>query len=167
MQPRWDVELNVVMELWSDFEQIYIQPNSIVVDGVIGVGSLEVNDLSVPRNYQDSLSVRLGGDLKIIPEILEGRLGVALEQSAVPRSTLSVLQIDSEKLSLSAGLTWYMTSRLGLDLAYTHLFYRDVTVTESAVRQINPAIPENVITVGKGLYRLSVDLSGLGIRYDL
>ena len=167
VRPTWDIELNLVVEFWSIFDQITIEPNQITVQNVPAVGNLQAGNLSIPRNYQDTLSIRLGGDVQIMPNRLDIRVGSFWEQSAIPTQTLSVLQMDSTKFGLSLGLSWHMTPHVILDLAYSRLFYQPVTVTDSLVRQINPTNIDNTIVVGNGEYDLSAQLVGLGIRVDL
>jgi long-chain fatty acid transport protein len=166
-QPRWDIELDAVIEFWSILDEISISPNDIEVQEVPGVGTIQAGALSVPRQYQDALSLRLGGDYQALPELLDLRAGVLWEQSAIPTRTLSVLQLDTDKVGLSAGLTWHASDTLAVDLSYTHLFYQDTTVRNSIVRQINPTDPDNTIVVGNGDYTFTVDMVGLGIRLDL
>ena len=166
-RPRWDLELNVVMEMWSIFEEIDIQPNQIEVQNVPALGTIETGSLSIPRLYEDTFSVRLGGDFMVAPELLTARAGLLWEQSAVPTQTLSVLQVDADKIALSLGLTWCATQHISLDLAYSYIFYQDVMVSDSLVRQVNPTDAQNTIIVGNGYYQSAVQMVGLGVRFDL
>ena len=166
-QSCWDLELNIVMEMWSIFEEIDIKPNQIEVQNIPTIGTIEAGNLSIPRGYKDTLSIRLGGDFKAIPSQLDLRAGALWEQSAVPAQTLSVLQIDVDKIGLSLGLTWHATEHLSFDLAYTHLMSQDIRVNESLVRQVNPTNADNTIIVGNGYYKSNIQLVSLGLRLDV
>jgi long-chain fatty acid transport protein len=166
-QPRWDIELNAVMEFWNIFDEISINSTQVNVQNVPGIGSIQAGSLSIPRQYQDTLSIRLGSDFKVIPDTLDVRAGIFGEQSAIPTKTLSVLQVDTDKIGLSIGATWHATQSLSVDFAYSHLFYQEITVGDSVVRQINPTDANNTIVVGNGTYKMSIKLVGLGIRLDL
>ena len=166
-QPRWDLELDIVMELWNIFEEINIKPNQIEVQNIPTLGTIETDSLNLPRQYQNTVGLRLGGDFHALPDVLDFRTGVLWEQSAVPPQTLSVLQIDTAKVALSFGFSWHTTSHLSLDVAYTHLIYEDMTITDSIVRQVNPTNAMNTVVVGNGNYQSTVQLIGLGLRYDL
>jgi long-chain fatty acid transport protein len=166
-QPRWDVELDFAVELWSALREFRITPNEVSVEGVPGVGAVTAGPLSIPRGYEDALSLRLGGDVELLPGALTLRAGALWEQSAIPTRTLSPLQIDMDKLGLSLGATWQATEGLAVDLAWTHLFLGQTEVRDSVVRQLNPTSPDNTVVVGNGLYEASIDIVGLGLRYDL
>ncbi|HIA01672.1 MAG TPA: hypothetical protein EYN06_09295 [Myxococcales bacterium] len=161
---NWDVELDVVWEQWSTMEKIVMSPNNMKVTGVPGVGEMALGDFVVPRNYEDTLSVRLGGEIAVLPEQLSVRAGAMWEQSAVPSSTLSVMQADAEKMALSMGLSYEFTPSFGVDLGYTHVFYRDTMVTDSVMKQLNPANESGTVVVGNGSYEISADHFGVGLR---
>lgn len=163
----WSAELDVYTELWSSFDAIRATPNEVTVTGVPGVGSVATGPLTIPRQYEDLIGVSLGGDYEALPDLLELRGGVSWEQSAIPTKTLSVLQVDADKLGLSLGASLEVGGGVAVDLSYTHLFYGQTTVTDSIVRQTNATDPENTTTVGNGRYTISAQAIGLGLRYDM
>ena len=163
--PRWDVELNLVYEGWSTLDKIRTTPDNIEVENVPGVGTIPVGALSINRDFQDLFSLRLGGDFEVVPEVLTLRAGAAVEQSAIPTKTLSVLQVDANKLALGLGATIVAADGVEIDVGYGHIFYETTEVTDSAVLQLNPTNPKGAIAVGNGTYEASADLFGLGVRY--
>lgn len=161
---RWDAELNLVLERWSVFEEIPTDPLNMEIINAPGVGTIPVGAMSVPRDFQDTLSVRVGGDFEVAPDILTLRAGGFWEQSAVPTKTLTVLQVDMDKVGLGLGGTWSASERIDVDFGYTHIFYASADVTDSEMRQINSTNPDGATVIGNGTYEASADLVGAGLR---
>ena len=163
-QPLWDVELDVVVEFWSIHDTIKTTPKDIDIEGIPGIGTISVGPLNVERNFQDALSVRLGGDYQVVPGVVTVRAGGLFEQSAIPTKTLSVLQIDMDKVALGIGASFAVSPAVTLDVGYAHLFYLGAEVTDSEIIQLNPTNPEGSIVVGNGTYSATADLLGVGMR---
>ena len=166
-QPGWDVELDFVYEMHSTFERIRTTPNDIAVTGVPGIGTIPILELDIPRNFVDTYSLRLGGDYELVDRSFTLRAGALYESSAIPSETLSVLQIDADKVGLCAGATWEASPSVSVDFGYTHLFFFETRVTNSIIEQLNPTNPEGNSVVGNGVYRTSFDMLGLGVRLHL
>lgn len=166
-QPLWDVELDVFYEMWSILDQIKTTPKGIQIENVEpGLGTVEVGSLNIPRLFEDSLSVRLGGDHQVVPGRVWLRAGAMWEQTAIPSKSLSVAQIDMDKMVLGLGGTYKVSEVLKLDVGYSHVFYFGGDVTDSVVEQLNPTNPEGAIVVGNGRYEASGDLFGIGARFN-
>jgi long-subunit fatty acid transport protein len=166
--PRWDVEIDAALEFWGVFDQINTTPKDIEISGLEpGLGSVSVGPLNVPRLYENALSIRVGGDYEAAIDRLWLRAGALWEQSAVPTKTLSVLQVDSDKLAIGLGATLRVGPSLRIDVGYSHIFYAARDVTDSVVEQLNPTNPEGAVVVGNGAYEASGDLFGIGARFDL
>lgn len=167
VRPRWDLELDFVYEVHSGFEKIGTTPDDITVSGIPGIGTVPVGSLDVPRNFVDTISFRLGGDYTLLEKELVVRGGLLYESSAIPSETLSVLQVDADKIGVSLGASWHVTEAVTLDFGYTHLFFFDRTVNDSIMEQLNPTNPEGAIIVGNGSYEVSVDMLGVGLGLHL
>lgn len=163
-QERWDVELDVYVEFWSIHDEIGASPNNVEVQNIPAIGTIEVGPLNVPRNYQDALGVSLGGDYKAVPGALDLRAGILWEQSAIPDEYISVLQVDQNKLVLSAGLSWWLSKGVALDLGFAHVIYGKTTITNSEVEQLNPTNTDGAVVVANGEYIANSSLIGLGVR---
>jgi long-chain fatty acid transport protein len=167
VRPGWDIELDFVYEFHSGFKEIGTEPNAISVTGVPGIGEIPVGDLDIPRNFKDTFSLRLGGDYEILGGEVTLRAGALYESSAIPTETLSVLQIDADKIGLCIGGTWDPSASISVDFGYTHLFLSETEVTDSIMKQFNPTNPEAAIVVGNGTYNSAIDMFGLGLRLHL
>lgn len=163
--PTWDVEANVVYERWSSLDSIRTTAKGIKVDNAPGLGAIPVGAVNVPREFQDTWSLRLGGDVQVAPG-WTARAGAMVEQSAIPTRTLSVLQIDMDKLVLGVGGSWEVTQGVSVDVGYAHTFYASQDVSDSIVKQLNPTNEEGSVVVGNGRYEAAADLVGVGVRWS-
>ncbi|MEX1364504.1 MAG: outer membrane protein transport protein [Nannocystaceae bacterium] len=75
----FDLELNAQWEGWST-----IDAYEVSVDGQIS--GQEIGDLRLDKQWRDTVSVRLGGDVHVIPERLTLRAGGYFETAATPEA---------------------------------------------------------------------------------
>ncbi len=160
-----DLELTGEWEGWSIFKEISATPNNIAVEGVPGVGSIPVGPLSIPEHYQDTYSVRLGGDFKVNDK-LTLRAGYNFETGAIPDAYFSVFSPDSNKHTFAAGMTWAF-EHWSLDASAAYYMFVDRHITHSKMRQINPtdADHELATVVGNGDYSSHYLVFGMGVNY--
>lgn len=161
----FDVELAAVWEGWSTFDEIRATPNDIAVEGVPGIGSIPVGALSIPQNFRDTYSIRLGGDYHLSSD-LSLRAGLGFETGGIPDEYYSVFLPESDKYHLAAGLTWGF-SDWELDVGVAYYLYGDKNISNSEVRQINPTDTDQKLAtiVGNGEYSASYLVVGLGVNY--
>jgi long-chain fatty acid transport protein len=164
-------EATWVHEFWSMHHSVDFIADDIRVTGLKGGPStIAIPNISVPRNFQDTDSVRLGAEgtfhLFGLEFMLRG--GVNFETSAVPRAYLSLLALDFAKVMVTLGGSLYATRHLRLDVMYAHTFAQSVTVSpyEAQVTHINPfpgnATPE---PTNGGTYSATANLVGVGANY--
>jgi long-chain fatty acid transport protein len=167
------VEAAYVRELWSIHHSIDIIPDNITLTGVTGFPSpYAVSPITIPRNFQDSNSIRLGGEYSfpVSDYVLDVRAGVNYETSAVPAPYLSVLTVDMNKVTTSIGGSIHIGKRWRFDAVYAHVFASNVTVTpqEAADPRINPVQGNPTSSpnaVNGGTYSASADVLGVGLNY--
>jgi len=158
----WSLELASVLELWSVQNEIPITPQDIEFRNVPGIGTFRVKPMTIKQDFNDVLSVRLGGSFRPGKGLVTLRAGTYFETGAAPDSTISALRIDGDKLGFGLGATFHLGA-LALDLAggYVQMFARTVTTSEK--KQINPIYAEDSgpygatgpNVVGNGRYELS------------
>ena len=140
-EPWGDIELDVVYEAWSMYEEI-----GVSFDGALNLASaasdLPLHRLDLPRHYDDTISVRLGGSLRPGLDWLKLSLGGFYESAAAPPETTTVDAAASHRFGIAAGLS-FRGGPMELTLAYAHVFELPVDVPEngSAVRQQRPLDP--------------------------
>jgi long-chain fatty acid transport protein len=142
------------------------------ISGITGFpSSFAVNPIVIPRNFQDSNSVRLGGEygVPLGPHRLDLRAGVSYETSAVPPDYESALTVDMDKVIVSTGVGFHAWSHWRFDLVYAHVFAETVTSNPSTagVPAINPVQgnPTPSTAINGGTYSAEADVIGLGVAY--
>jgi long-chain fatty acid transport protein len=166
------VELAYVHEFWSNHTEIDVIPNNISISGITGLPpGLRVGEIVIPRHFQDSDSLRLGGELglPIGENRLDVRTGFALESSAVPANYESPLTVDMNKLTVSLGAGFHLGKHWRFDFVYAHVFGESVTTpaATAAVPAINP-VKGNATTpdtINGGKYTAHADIVGLGVNF--
>ena len=167
----WAIEVDGVYERHSSAQALTTIPEEISVRDVAGTLDFQVPTSVIPKRYRDTWSVRLGGEWRLSQGWSEGswwrpsslRLGGLYERGAPPDETVSLLSFDSDKWGGCFGATW-TSGRLKIDLGYTALFLKDRTISESALRQINPLNQEGAIMIGAGAYSAQLHMLSVGMR---
>jgi long-chain fatty acid transport protein len=166
------VELGFAYDGWSMHDKIAVRPRGVSLDNVAAFPArYVVPAMDMPRNFQDSGSVRLGAEyaFKLLGAAFDGRGGLSWESSAVPPEHMTVLTIDAPKVTAAIGLSLHL-GKLRLDVTYAHVFASDVTVDPEKARspllspvQANPSREPNY--VNGGVYSARADVVGLGVAY--
>jgi long-chain fatty acid transport protein len=166
------VELSFAYEAWSMHDAIVVNPDNIALKNVAGFPPLYyLPPVTLPRHFQDSQSVHLGGEYRFHLAGLDwdARAGASFETSAVPPAYESVLTIDQNKVTAALGgsLHW---GKLRFDLVYAHVFGFDVDVDPNKAKialispvQANPPVSPDIINGGH--YAARADVVGLGLAY--
>jgi long-chain fatty acid transport protein len=165
----FDVEVDLVYENWKTLDYVELESDAALDKGD-GSAPTQLPDVQIPRKYRDTVSVRLGGDVNAIPDKLAVRAGGFYQTSAYPENyeTFSLDFPYGEQVGAGAGLSWHVIEHLSLNVGYSHIFQRDVLVTQGIVQQTGlPYEPGdgnqyNVgNTVNNGTYQVSINLVGL------
>jgi long-chain fatty acid transport protein len=165
-------EFSYVREFWSIHESIDITPDNLALVGITGFPSpFGVSPISIPRKFQDSDSFRLGSEygFKAGNYVIDLRLGVAYETSAIPVAYVSPLTTDGNKLIIGLGGSLHIGEHWRLDATYARVAHFDVTVSpdEAAVPRVNPVRgnPTDTEAVNGGNYSSRANVFGVGMNY--
>jgi long-subunit fatty acid transport protein len=126
--------------------------------------------LDVMRNYKDTFSFRLGGQVSPVPWLIL-RAGTYYETGAVPHSHTNIDFASFDRVGLSTGAA-FKVKFLTFSLAYSHIIQpdRDVALDESEVYKYFPALPQQVsdqkFQVGAGRYETSYDIFSAAMAMD-
>jgi long-chain fatty acid transport protein len=134
VSPQAEVRFDGTWQRWSQFNsQCVLQSGFSSCDtnskGVSQATSGVLLDL--PRNWNDSVKLRLGGATWITPET-ELWASFAWESSPVSDKNQDPLIFDSMRLEGTLGVRHAFTRHLYASAAYTYVYYLPVTVTDSA-----------------------------------
>ena len=170
--PPLRVEVAYVYEAWGLHDSIDITPTG-ALRGVTGFPSpFSLATIRIPRNFQDTHSVRLGGEYQVgISESvkLDLRLGGSFETSAAPVPYVSAFTLDAMKGSVGLGAGLRIGDRWRFDVMYSHMFFPQVVVPakDAQVPGINPVVgnPTKLEAVNGGVYNWHTDVVGLGFTY--
>lgn len=168
------VEAAYVRELWSLHDSIDIKSDNIRLYDISGFPSpFGVAPISLPRNFQDSNSFRVGGEYSLKNLIkdywVDLRAGASYETSAIPKEWVSPLTYDANKVvgsvggSIHVGNHWRMDAMGGLVL----LQGTDVAPGEAKVPRVNPVKgnPTATESINGGTYAARAIILGVGARY--
>jgi long-subunit fatty acid transport protein len=165
----FDVELAVVYEAWSTYDHVFLSTRDLTFS-VGGGEATPLPPIVQPKDWEDTVSVRLGGTVALWDRMLELHTGGFFESSAIPNTTYSVDIVDGDKVGLGAGLsgTW---NGVRLDVGYSHVFIFDRVVgTESIVTAGNVVVPPPVGAEGElrtrvamGSYKAGYDMLNVGL----
>jgi long-chain fatty acid transport protein len=165
------VEAAYVRELWSIHETIDSVPEGVSIDNVPGLpDKVRIPPIVIPRNFQDSHSLRLGGEytVPIGGYPVSFRAGFAYETSAVPKPYLSLFTVDTNKVILGFGGSLHVGEHWRLDAVYAHLSAASehVSPDEAKIPRLNPIKGNAPLeAVNGGTYDASANLFGVGLVY--
>lgn len=166
------VEATYVHEFWSIHKSIDITPDNLTLVDITGFPSpFGVSPISMPRNFQDSHSFRLGGEMsfKLSSYTLDIRAGTAYETTAIPNAYVSPLTTDANKMifALGGGLHLGKSWRLDATFARVAAFTIEVTPDEARVPRVNPVRgnPTATEAINGGEYRSRANVFGVGLQY--
>ncbi len=134
----FDVELDYVFQQGSAFDayEFRIDGTKTVIDGA-EVSLPPIDDL---RHYEDTHGLRLGGDVRLLPNRLWLRLGGTYETGASPDeyTHLDFPGLDQWSAHVGLGARYDVAGvQVDLDVAYAYVGLVERTVTDSDVRSID------------------------------
>ncbi len=167
------VEVAYIREFWSLHDSIDVTPKGINLVDVTGFPSpFGVAPISLPRNFTDSNSVRLGGEFTfrgLLDYKMDLRGGISYESTAVPREWVSPLTVDTNKVQIGGGAGLYVGQRWRLDAAFSYIFAPQINVdpAEAAVPRVNPVKgnPTAGESINGGTYTVRALTLGAGLNY--
>jgi long-chain fatty acid transport protein len=122
-QDLFDVEVDLTYANTSAVDRIEIRLGSdIPINLGPGLTVSAPTNADMPRNWRDTLGVRLGGELVAIPDLLAVRAGGFFESKAVADADLSLDFHQGYKAGVGGGATLRL-SRFDISAAYQHTFY--------------------------------------------
>lgn len=157
VQPRWDAEIDFVIEDWSSRDKDVIDPK----DGQIGA----FTKIEVEREGKPAYSVRLGGTFKQ-SETLHIHGGLYHETQGMPAERQSVNVFDAPKTGVAAGASFSFADRFTVSGNLTYLMLASTDIDDSKVRQRSSTTSDPAATkvVGNGKYSGAYMMGGLAFR---
>jgi long-subunit fatty acid transport protein len=163
---RVRLEADLDYEAWSMQQDMKVTPHNVYISGVPGIGNYYLSPLTIVRGLKDTVAVNIGAEITTLDRKMGGlvlRAGYAIETSATPDETASVLTPDALRNVIAIGGA-LLLGPVRLDLGYAHVFFADRNVTDSRSLQLNPIQPSLAVPVGNGRYTISADVLTAGLE---
>lgn len=163
----FDIELDFVWENYSAIEAYEIS-----MEGRIS--GQEVEDMRVDKDWRDTCSVRLGGDVHLLDGHLSLRAGGLWESGASPESSSHLDFPSFMRGGIAAGVSGGHRG-VHVTVGYMHIFQEGREVTELAGKalQQRPLAPcpggcagLTGVPANAGVFASSYDVLGLGLDVD-
>lgn len=173
-ESRVRAEVAYVREFWSLHDSIDVRSENVKLYDIAGFPSpFGVPPISLPRNFQDSNSFRLGGEASVKNLIgsdwVDFRGGVSYETSAVPPAWVSPLTYDANKVIASIGGSVHVGEHWRMDAMGSLILLGGTSVDpeEAGVPRVNPVRgnPTNTESVNGGEYTARAFILGVGVNY--
>lgn len=171
---RIRVEATYVREFWGIHDSIDIRSENIRLYDITGFPSpFGVAPISLPRNFQDSNSFRLGGEYSLKNLIkdywIDLRAGVSYETSAIPPEWVSPLTYDAHKVIGSAGGSVHIGEHWRMDAVGSLVMLNGTKLdpADAKVPRVNPVRgnPTSTEPINGGSYNARAIVLGVGINY--
>lgn len=123
----FDVELDFFYEFWSTLDAY-----KVTTDYQMSfLGQLiAIDNIAIPKEYQDAWSIRLGSDVRLVPDLLKLHLGAHYESPAVTKGATHLDFTNFHRVGGSLGLTGSFGG-FEVTLAYQYIHQSDWVVSEA------------------------------------
>ena len=121
---------------------------------VAATGSTPARTLSTTRRYEDALSFRVGTEYQVSPK-LTVLGGLHYDETPVRDEYINPEFLDSNRVGVSAGLSYQLGPRLALEGAYSFDY--------GQLRTARVALTDEKVANVAGTYRLAVNTASVGI----
>ena len=121
---------------------------------VAATGSAPARTVSTARRYEDALSFRVGTEYQVSPK-LTVLGGFHYDETPVRDEYINPEFLDANRVGLSAGLSYQLSSRLALEGAYSFDY--------GQLRTARVALADEKVANVAGTYRMAVNTASVGI----
>jgi len=160
----FDIEVDFVWEQWSALNSFDVDFKEETTE-ILG-SAIPLEGISLARNYQDTYSVRLGGQWNAIPKWFTVSLGAWWESAAQPAAYTNVDFASFDRFGVAAGLrTEWRGIEIGI--SYAHIFQLPRDVSNGQISQQLMDFDGNInspYAVNNGHYTSSYDVITIGLN---
>ena len=128
---RWDLELDVEYETWSRVNQFAVETNGL--SATASGQRIPIGRIIVPKQWKDTVSVKLGGDVALVPDRWKLRAGAYYESAVAKPAYANVDFPGGPQIGAAVGGS-FLTGGLEVALTYQLRYQPTVTVSESDAR---------------------------------
>jgi long-chain fatty acid transport protein len=164
-------EAAFVYEGWSVYDQIVIRPKDITVQIRANDTPQMLSRIVQPRGWQNTYSIRVGGEVNVLEPLVGFRAGYFFEPSAIPPDRVDISRVDLNKHGFGLGAS---TTFLGftLQIAAMYVILQTEEVHDSKVKitsTLQPPIGSDALltTIGNGTYSGSYFIGSASLSFAL
>ena len=139
---QWDILADATWTHWSLFKQLKVVETSGVV----------LNNQ--PENWQDTMRYSIGASYRYT-EKLKFRVGSAYDQTPVKDAYRTARIPDNNRIWMSVGANYKLSSSNSFDAGYTHIFINNASINQGAVGTVTGQL--------QGSYNSSIDI--ISVQY--
>jgi hypothetical protein len=162
----FDFELALVWEGWSQNQEIRFVPENIGIS-IGGQDPQPIGQVNLINRWNDTYSIRAGGELVVLPDMLLVRAGGYYEQSPVPFRYTNVGLLDLDKWAVTGGarldlpvgawlgnliLSRDLPASVWLDYGMGYVWWRTRRVQRSEIVLTNVLTGQTKHAIGNGTY---------------
>lgn len=172
--PELRLEVAFDYAAWSMHDRIDVDPDGVSLDGVATLPEkYYIPPVGMERGFQDAIGIRLGGEYAVKASddmTVDLRAGVSYETSGVQPESMTVLTIDSNKVTPAIGAGLHVGDDLRFDAVFAYVIAStvDVDPADARVSQIVPVLANPVESpdiINGGTYASRAVILGLGVEY--
>jgi long-chain fatty acid transport protein len=131
-RPLFDLELNVGYESWSRVKRFTVDGNGLQAS--LRGQAIDIGRIEVDRQWRDTISVHLGGDVVVVPGRLTLRAGLFYESAVARRSHAHVDFASGSQRGAALGASVFLGRRFELAFAYAFHQMPEFRVGEGQAR---------------------------------
>lgn len=163
---RFDVELDVFWENWS-------QIDAYRIDFEGAINGQPIADQLIPKNWRDTFSVRIGGDVNLLDGHLTLRTGGYYETGASHPDFAHLDFPSFNRGGVGGGITGSIRG-IALTVGYMHIFQQTQETTELSAKgfQVRPlaGCPERCdglsgVPANAGVFKSNMDILALSLDF--
>ena len=127
----FDVELDVEYETWSRVNEFALETHNLI--GTFQGADVNLGRIGIAKHWQDTVAVKLGGDVTVIPDRLALRAGGFYESAVAPNAYANVDFPGGPMVGESFGGSLFF-GRWEVAIAYQMRHMLDVNIAEADAR---------------------------------
>jgi long-chain fatty acid transport protein len=139
---RWDLELDVEYETWSRVNQFTVDTNGI--QAYVAGNPINIPPIVVAKQWKNTLSFKLGGDVALVPDRWKLRAGAYYESAVAPPAYANVDFPGGPMIGGAVGGS-FLSGGLEVALTYQLRYQQTVTVSEQDAR-VYQQVPASTCT---------------------
>ena len=132
IQDKFDLELNVTWHGWSRVDTFVLDSlvGGVGLSGSLGGATIPIDVVNIEKNWKNTLTFQLGGDVQVIADKLTLRAGVAYETPTADKASAHVDFATGHHFTGAVGASLFI-KKFELAAAFAHRRQVPINITEA------------------------------------